>query len=115
MRAAELVGCTVYDVDGQRVGTVHDLHFEAGGAPLPDSGEPAYRLTCLECGGAGVGHRFGYGRRDMAGPWPLVGVFRRLARRSLMVDWSDITRLDTRRIDIGRRRDELRPVSEEEA
>ena len=27
MRTSELIGCQVYDADGQAVGTVHDLHF----------------------------------------------------------------------------------------
>ena len=47
MRATELLGCTVYDADGEVVGHVHDLRFE------PRSGEPGwtgYRLTALACG-----------------------------------------------------------------
>ena len=67
MRAAELIGCQVYDADGQPVGTVHDLQFRLHTRP---DGTQACQLDALECGGIGLGHRLGYGEGDMRGPWP---------------------------------------------
>ena len=48
MRAAELIGCHVYDADGQDLGIVHDLHFRVRGRP---GGGQACELDALECGG----------------------------------------------------------------
>jgi hypothetical protein len=112
MRAVDLLGATVYDVDGQAVGTVHDLHFEAGGRAVPGSGRPAYRLTALECGPVGLAHRLGYGHQKLAGPWPMPALLRQLARRSLLVNWSDIARINGSRIDLTVRRADLRALVE---
>ena len=107
MMTSELIGCQVYDAEGQALGTVHDLHFRVkpgfGGAQV-------CQLDALECGGIGFGHRLGYGEHAMRGPWPFPQIFRYLARRSLAVPWSDITEIDGRRIDISARSDQLQPA-----
>ena len=107
MRAAELIGCTVYDVAGQPVGTVHDLHFKLRTRP---GGQQACDLDVLECGGIGVGHRLGYGEGAMRGPWPFPSLFRRLARDSLAIPWGHVTGFSRPRIDIAVRRDQLKPA-----
>jgi hypothetical protein len=107
VRAAELIGCQVYDADGQPVGTVHDLHFRLHTQP---DGTQACRLDALECGGIGLGHRLGYGEGDMRGPWPFPQLFRRLARRSLAVPWAQVTSYRRPRIDISALRDQLTPA-----
>jgi sporulation protein YlmC with PRC-barrel domain len=104
MRAAELIGCQVYDADGQPLGTVHDLHFSVH---TQADGSLACRLDALECGGIGLGHRLGYGEGTMRGPWPFPQLFRRLARRSLAIPWSQITAVRRPRIDISVQRDQL--------
>ena len=105
MRTSELIGCQVYDAEGQPVGTVHDLHFrlEAG-----SGGSQVCQLDALECGGIGFGHRLGYGEHAMRGAWPFPQLFRYLARRSLAVPWSEVTEVNHPRIDISARRDQLR-------
>ena len=105
MRAAELIGCQVYDAEGQAVGTVHDLHFRLRVRP---DGSQVCQLDALECGGIGLGHRLGYGEHAMSGPWPFPQLFRYLARRSLAVPWSEVTAVNRPRIDISARRDQLR-------
>lgn len=110
MRATELLGCVVYDADGDVVGHVHDLRFESRAGT---AGWTGYRLTTLACGDrVAVGHRLGYGERDMVGPWPLTRIFRRRGRRSLLVAWSDVTSFERPRIEIGRRRAELRSAGD---
>jgi sporulation protein YlmC with PRC-barrel domain len=104
MRTSELIGCQVYDADGQGVGIVHDLHFRLRTRP---DGSRACQLDALECGGIGLGHRLGYGEHAMRGPWPFPQLFRYLARRSLAVPWTEVTAIDGRRIDISSRRDQL--------
>lgn len=89
MRAAELIGCDVYDSAGAHVGHVHDLRLEATGTP----GSPEWHcyLTGLTCGKNAIGHRLGYGTGDMAGPWPLKTLFGwRRRRGNLDIDWSDV-------------------------
>jgi hypothetical protein len=103
---AELIGCAVYDADGEPLGKVHDLRFAAGG-------HGAYQLTALECGGVGLAHRLGYAGRDLAGPWPLTVLLRRLVRHSLVIPWSAVERVEDRRVDIGLRRADLRTVPRE--
>lgn len=110
MRGAELIGCAVYDIDGAMVGHVRDLRLQAGGPPLGDSGKPAYRLVALECGQIGMAHHLGYAGDQMAGPWPLTALLRAMAGRSVEVRWSDVARIETRRIHIRRRRAELGSV-----
>jgi PRC-barrel domain len=107
VRAAELIGCQVYDRDGQLLGTVHDLHFRL--VTRPDGGQ-ACELNALECGGIGVGHRLGYGEGDMRGPWPFPALFRRLVRDSLAIPWSQITAFNRPRIDISVSREQLNPA-----
>jgi PRC-barrel domain protein len=109
VRAAELIGCQVYDADGQPVGTVHDLQFRLHTRP---DGTQACQLDALECGGIGLGHRLGYGEGDMRGPWPFPQLFRRLARDSVAIPWAQITAFSRPRIDISVRRDQLKPARE---
>lgn len=108
MRATELIGATVYDSDGVPVGGVRDLRLTADGPAVPGSGAPAYRLSALECGPVGIAHRLGYGHRPMNGPWPLTVLLRALIRHSVLVDWDDVVSVDGSRIDLRRRRAELR-------
>jgi hypothetical protein len=113
MRATQLLGATVYDRDGVAIGAVRDLRLTAGGPAVPGSGRPAYRLSALECGPVGVAHRLGYGRRLMNGPWPLTVLLRLLIRHSVLVDWADVVGVDGDRIDVRKRRAELRRAVQE--
>jgi PRC-barrel domain len=106
VRAAELMGCQVYDCEGDLVGTVHDLQFRMHTRP---DGTQACRLETLECGGIALGHRLGYGEGDMRGPWPFPQLFRRLAHDSRAVPWATATAFSRPRIDVSVRRDQLRP------
>jgi PRC-barrel domain len=107
MMTSELIGCQVYDAEGQAVGTVHDLHFRLRVRP---DGSQVCQLEALECGGIGLGHRLGYGEHAMRGPWPFPQLFRYLGRRSLAVPWPEITAVNRPRIDISAHRDQLQPA-----
>jgi hypothetical protein len=114
MRAVDLIGARVYDVDGAELGAVHDLVFEAQGAHIVDSGQPAYRLTALECGAVGVAHRLGYGQRDMTGPWPLNRLLARLTQRSMTVAWKRVATIDGAHIHLDVARVDLRHVGQDD-
>jgi hypothetical protein len=110
MRATQLLGAGVFDRDGQSVGAVRDLVFEARGPHIVDSGQPAYRLTALECRSAGIAHRMGYGHRDIRGPWPLSALLSKAVQRAVLVEWEQIERIDGSRITLNVAADELRSV-----
>ncbi len=105
MRASELLGCAVYDRNGELIGHLHDLRFEARS---PNRGAKTgwrCRLTGFACGSrAPLGHRLGYGTADMAGPWPLSLVFRRGRQRSIEIDWADVSDCERPRITVSRDR-----------
>ncbi|MFD2417142.1 hypothetical protein [Amycolatopsis pigmentata] len=103
MNAVDLIGCQVVDPHGRTVGRVHDLVFRR-----TDEGDgvlPRFELMALECGKAGVGDRLGFMREAMAGPWPLTVLFRWLSRHARVVEWSEVTRVGPRRIEIGKPRE----------
>lgn len=114
MRASELIGRPVYDPDGRGLGRVHDIRIKAGG-PADAQGEAGYRICGLTIGPVAVAQRLGYGRGQMAGPWPLTVIFRSLARHSLLVDWDDVVGLRPGRVDIRKRREELSSVEDADA
>jgi hypothetical protein len=95
----------VYGADGELIGHVHDLRFEAHGPGGDASSGWRCRLTGIACGKRSpLGHRFGYGTGDMAGPWPLSAVFRRLRRRSIEIDWADVASFERPRVRLRHRR-----------
>lgn len=114
MRLAELLGCRLFDCDGTEVGSVHDVRFIADGPPYAGTGNPSYRLSALIVGSRAVGDRLGYVRHEMKGPWPLPLLFSRLARRSYLVRWEDVTRFDRPRIEIRCRGRELSSIVDED-
>ncbi|NNG41035.1 hypothetical protein HJ588_17390 [Flexivirga sp. ID2601S] len=108
MRTLDLLGSDAIDTDGRSLGWVHDLRLESGAAPTQDSGEPAFVIAALVVGPVGFAHRLGFGRGQMAGPWPLTWFFHRLAARSSIVPWSDVVEIEPGRVTIRveRERDE---------
>ncbi|HWC21750.1 MAG TPA: hypothetical protein VG502_05580 [Flexivirga sp.] len=102
MRSLDLMGATVADEDGRHLGTVHDLLLESGAPPLDDSSEPALAISKLVVGPVGIGHRLGYGRGAMAGPWPLTVLLRWLGRDSFDIPWSDVVQVASRTVTVRR-------------
>jgi|SRR5579875_1419049 len=100
MRTLDIIGAQVRDERGELLGIVHDLLLESGASPLPDSSEPAFAISKLVVGPAGIGHRLGYGRGEMNGPWPLTLILKRLAARSTQIPWSEVVECASRRITV---------------
>jgi sporulation protein YlmC with PRC-barrel domain len=94
----DLLGKQVFDADGRRLGTVHDLRFAAE----RPAGEPwRIELTGILCGARrSLGHRFGYGQGDMTGPWLLRVAMRWHSRRRLEIDWDQVRATASDRIDL---------------
>lgn len=107
LRGVDLIGARLYDAEGRLIGRVHDIRITPSAHETPDTGTPAYVITGLVVGPVAVGARLGYGSRQMSGPWPITAIFRRLARRSRVVDWADVVEHGEDEIHIRRRAAEL--------
>ncbi|MGN6752079.1 MAG: PRC-barrel domain-containing protein [Intrasporangium sp.] len=111
-RGVDIIGTRVYDADDRLVGRVHDIRITPGTHGTPDAGKPAYVITGLIVGPAAVGTRLGYGHGRMAGPWPMTWIFRWLAGRSVVVDWSDVVEHGEDEYRLRKRAGELRSLLE---
>ncbi len=110
IRGVDIIGTRVYDVEGTLLGRVHDVRITPGPSETPDSGKPAYVISGLIVGPAAVGTRPGYGQGRMGGPWPVAAIFRRLAGRSIVVDWADVVERSEDEYRLRRRAAELRSL-----
>jgi hypothetical protein len=88
-RLGLLLGRSVVDADGVRIGRVHDIRLRRDGPIIPGFG-PALRLEGLIVGPTSLARRFGLGRPDVTGPWPLDVWGRRAARRAKVVPWERV-------------------------
>lgn len=109
MHAGELLGSDVFDVDGRRIGKVHDIRLVRAGPTLGGFG-PAYRVSALIVGAAALGTRLGYDRADVRGPRLLSALFGALHSRARSVPWERIERIGAGRIDLAARVEELPDV-----
>ena len=82
MRARELLGSTVEDAEGARVGVVAEL--------LLSREDGDYRVAGLRVAHGREKNLFGYERPDAAGPWLVRWFFRRLHRGDRVVEWRDV-------------------------
>lgn len=107
MRLSELIGCEVVDVDGEVIGTVHDVVLVQDG-PLQGVWGAALRLESLMVGTGSLGTRLGVDRPGAQKPWIVAALFAR--RRRHEVPWASVANHDSDRITIESRRADLRPI-----
>jgi hypothetical protein len=91
MRASDLLGAVVTDVDGQIVGRVHDLRSVLAREAIGGAEEVV--VATLIVGPPLMGGRLGYSHGDVKGPWILRIVLGSLARHARTVDADDIAEL----------------------
>src|SRR5205807_6185086 len=103
----------VYDADGRHLGSVYDVRMVQDGPLLLPFGH-AFRVTGLAVGRPSVATRLGYHRGGISGPWLLRVIFTRIERRSRYVPWTDVVSWDGARVQISKRRDDLRAFSPED-
>ncbi len=89
MRLSDLLGAVVVDDAGREVGHVNDVRLVQDG-PVVGTFGAALRVSELVVGIGGVGDRLGYGRGGIRAPRVLDSLFRRLARRGVLVAWVDV-------------------------
>jgi hypothetical protein len=111
VRLSELLGREVVDVDGEVVGSVHDVVLVQDG-PMLGSWGAALRLESLLVGTGSVGTRLGVRRPHVDRPWIVAVFFAR--RKRYVVPWAEVADRDDGRITLACRRDELLDVVDPE-
>jgi hypothetical protein len=99
MRMGELLESHVFDVDGRRLGKVHDLRLVQDGPERGPLG-PMLRVEGLVVGRGALAIRLGYHRAGVRGPFLLGRIFRRLEGRARYVPWDTIARHTDQRVDL---------------
>ena len=89
MRLSDLLGSSVIDESGTKLGAVLDVRAVQDGPVHPGFGA-ALRIDGLVVGRGGLAFRLGFHRLQVRGPWPLTAVFGRLEGRSLYVEWERV-------------------------
>lgn len=90
LRASSLLGTAVLDRDGRSLGRLRDLRLRAHG--------DHHRIEGLVTGQGVIAERFGYAYGEVRGPWLLVVIMGRLARRTRYIPWVDVEEIASDRI-----------------
>jgi sporulation protein YlmC with PRC-barrel domain len=103
MRLSDLLGCTVNDPEGTRLGTVTDVRLAQIG-PVHGSALAELVVESLLVSPRNTGALFGYERRTEQGPWLVRAAIRWLHRDAFLIAWNDIAEWDeaAHRIDLAR-------------
>ena len=88
MILGDLVGVSVYDDGGTRLGRVADARFVVDGAPRQLLSEA--RLLGLVVSPHSASSFLGYERTELRQPWPLPAMLRWRHRGSFLVLWEDV-------------------------
>jgi hypothetical protein len=110
IRAAAILDRSVRDSNGEVVGKAHDMFAFRDGPKLGN--EPAYRINHVVAGRGAFGDRFGYGRHEMTGPWPLAKLFEVLKRRAVAFTWTDIAEITPNGVTLSKPVGELPNVTD---
>jgi hypothetical protein len=97
VRLTDLLGSEVVTPDGRRLGRVHDVRVVQDGPPIGPVGA-ALRVRSIIVGARALGHRLGFDRVGVRGPWPLKAFFTWLHRGMDEIAWSDVRAIEPRRI-----------------
>jgi hypothetical protein len=88
MRARDLIGLSVVDSAGQRLGIVTDLRCVQDGPLLGAMHAP--RVYALIVSSRHAASLLGYDRREQQGPWLLRRIVRAMHRNMQLVPWSAV-------------------------
>lgn len=113
MRISDLLGAHVYDRNGEKIGTVHDVRMTRDGPMVGDFGA-AYSVHGIVIGELGLATRLGFDRRKVLEPAPLKGLFRWLLRKNRYATWDQIGLVAERAIRLRVAAADLEPPGEKE-
>jgi hypothetical protein len=106
MHLSDLFGAEIVDEAGRSGGHVHDALLVQDG-PMVGTFGASLRLAALLAGPRPIGARFGYGRRDMHGPFLVKLLASWLYREGRYVEWDRIRAIEPDRILISGSVDDL--------
>lgn len=89
LRASELLGRTVTDLDGRRVGMVLDVRLVQDG-PVTAALDARVRVDGLVVGHGRFPQRSGLLRQEVHGPWLLMAICSRLGPHRRYLEWSAV-------------------------
>jgi hypothetical protein len=89
MLMSDVLGATVLDAAGARLGRVADIRLVQDG-PFIEGFGSALRVDALVVGRAGIASRLGYVRSGVRGPWLLRVLAAALEGRALLIPWTDV-------------------------
>jgi sporulation protein YlmC with PRC-barrel domain len=99
MLLSELLGVTVVDTDGRKLGRVHDVLLVQDG-PMTNQGLAQLRLHAIAVGKRSFGTQLGYAQGTVQGPWLLRRV---LGRDPEVIPWDAVVHHDPDRIVVDSR------------
>jgi hypothetical protein len=95
MRLSDLVGASVVDASGSRIGAVLDVRLCQDALPVGPSGA-ALRVDGLIVGRVGLSSRLGYDRAGVDAPWLVATIARRAHRSTRYLPWRDVVEVEGR-------------------
>jgi hypothetical protein len=110
--AGELLGSTVLDSSGRKVGHVDDVRIVQDGPAVPGFGA-GLRVDGLVVGAGGIAVRLGYVRHGVRGPALVGALARRLEQRGRRIDWDQVEAVEPGCVRLSVTADELGPIEPE--
>jgi hypothetical protein len=116
MLMSEVLGASVLDAAGARLGRVADIRLVQDG-PFIEGFGSALRVDALVVGRGGIASRLGYVRSGVRGPWLLRVLAAALEGRALLIPWTEVApaedgwRTTRRRAELPRLRDAYRDAA----
>ena len=111
MRLSDVMGLTVVDADGHRLGRVDDVKLVQDGPYIEGFGA-ALRVDGLLVGAGRLAVRLGYQRHSVKGPVLLKAIFAAIERRGRFVRWADVASVDGGRVVLRGRADDVPTLAE---
>ena len=110
MRLAELLSAEAFTSGGESLGQVHDVR-----ARLDEHGREGPSLTVegVIVGLGAVQARLGYAHGEVAGPWIITAVLRRLGRHALYIPWMRVVSFEAGRLIVEDPKEQYRHPGEE--
>ena len=106
MILSDILGSSVYDLGGRRLGFVVDARFSLNEGP--ENGATAATLQGFIVSPHSKTSTWGYERRQVNAPWPIGAFAAWLHRDSFLLRWEDVALLSDRRLQVreGARRED---------
>ena len=89
MLMSDVLGKSVLDGDGRKLGEVTDVRLVQDGPYIEGFGQ-ALRVDAVVVGRGGIAGRLGYVRGGVRGPWALRVLASAMEGRAWLIPWTDV-------------------------